>query len=167
MISLGKILLDDAADQQREAPTPDQVEANLREAYAAFHAIPAETFMPGDVAWQKLPHLSPYKNADRPVIFIGYLDKPIDGEELLGKPAHLGYANAAATVDCRIGCMCGGDTFHLHLTDSRHLTATRPAPRASGEEETEATASEEAAADPAPAPPRPGASRCPAEAADA
>lgn len=141
------VLRETAQQQTRKPLTADQIEARLLEAYAAIHAAPPEVFAPGDIVWVKLPHLSPYRSPEDPLVFIGYLDKPIEGEELLGKPNHLSFAAAAATVDCRVGCLCGGDSFHLHLIPSRDLTATRPHRPARAEAETEADGPVEAPQD--------------------
>lgn len=175
MITL-EALVSEAATKRTRRLTPDQVEARLLEAHATIHAAPPETFEAGTIVWFKLPHLSPYRDAENPMVFAGYLDRPIAGTDLVTKPNQVGYALAAAMRDCRIGCLCGNDTYHQHLADSRELTATRPPIRDTAEEAAEtptaedlappadAASTEEPAADPAPSRASPWREPAPAEA---
>jgi hypothetical protein len=86
--------------------TPIQVVTQLREVMAQTQeGIEQDDFLWGDVLQHRFPSLANTTDAESPVLFVEYLDSPIDMRDLMevsGDPTKV-FTNASAiTLDCKV-----------------------------------------------------------------
>lgn len=97
--------------------TDAQTVARLQEIFAL--RAEAMTLTPGQVILHKYPSMGNTKDAEKPAIFVRYLDKPIMGAELPANSAeNQGDFKMALTQDCIVMCVSRGKAVEF-LQDSR------------------------------------------------
>jgi hypothetical protein len=100
MMALGHESDDGDGDASRL--TPIQIVARLKNYIAARADVEGVTFAPGDVIVHVAPDVALTRDADMPVIFMGYLDDPIDTKMLANNPEEIHSFSAARTLDSTI-----------------------------------------------------------------
>lgn len=110
--------------------TDEQQIIRLQEFFAQVYEQKPEQFECGQIVWHKHPSLSSIEAAEHPMIFIEYLEDPINGTELARDVEDLSHSGSGGFVDCRLGVIWSG-SFCTFLMDSREFSTTKP--RTAGE----------------------------------
>lgn len=116
----------DGADEDERGLTDEQQITRLQEFFAQAYAAEPERFESGQIIWHKNPAAADFSGAKDPHMFIGYLDRPVAGVDHISDASDFGSNAFARIVDCRAASIRHGETFAVHLVDSRVFTATKP-----------------------------------------
>ncbi|MEM0949547.1 MAG: hypothetical protein AAGK37_19265 [Pseudomonadota bacterium] len=136
-------LIEAAMQDRPKAPqltlTDDQIIARLKEAHEQL-SEPTPDFQPGDIVQLKPALRSQRTMRAQPMLFMGFLDKPINPTDLIGFEDLGGNGAAYFVQDCRVGQMIankdGAERLVYWLESTRDLQYYEPAAEKPATEDT-------------------------------
>lgn len=118
VVSLGDLLGLGGQRPQAEDLDPGKHVQKLRNVFDALNEARGDVdWLPGLILRHKFPASAMVNLADRPAMFMGWLERPIEGQDLVREPGNLGSVAAALTWDCRIMVVKNGKAL-MYLADS-------------------------------------------------